>query len=174
MEFLTTFFSPQSTAHPWYLNTDYRESGWKMKDTLVGFIKTQLEMLEEDELITRSWNSDHLYFTPFPDTSIRTTKNEANIGRIYWAPTIQWEARFKLLKWSFTPPFFSPRTTSHPWYLNTDYRELWSENGGILLVGIIETQLKIDSQQGSPRLTKGCPKPIINLKRQHQKTTISA
>ena len=48
------------------------------------------------------------------------------------------------------------------------------KNGGILLVGIIETQLKINSQQGSPRLTKGHPKPIINPKRQHQKTTISA
>ena len=81
VEFLTTFFSPQTTAHPWYLNTDYRETGWKMKDTLVGFIKTQLELLEEDELITESWNSYHLYFTTFPDTSIRTTKNEVISGR---------------------------------------------------------------------------------------------
>ena len=83
--------------------------------------------------------------------------------------------KIKLPKWSFKPPFFSPHHPPRIPDTSTRTTESYGrKNAEILLVGFRETQLKIKIQQNSPLLTKGCPKPIINLKRQQQKSTISA
>merc|ERR1712112_503403 len=99
-----------------------------MKDTLVGFIKTQLEMLEEDELITEvetqtTFISPH---SPIPQSGLRRMK--LFLVGISEAQLIYCEVRLKICQSGVSNHLFLPTIHRASLIPQHGLQRIWLEN----------------------------------------------